>query len=224
MFAKDFTGCFSHCCAEGNGHWIHVCIFIIYDGERCKLFTCHGLECFQYLGIFQLFEVKLESFAFLACWFFLNEGGRLWSASYGDFQCLLLEDFMFWYCSLLIGSTPSRGCNQSDCDVVHFGYARSIFWMLWPKVFANTTSWRAANSRSQILGDLERRWVPPSFPKAHWKDMLETQHRNTHEEWRLQIRIWRILEKDKIPKLPTPVLVSLRATLPVPDLSIRVIQ
>ena len=48
----------------------------------------------------------------------------------GHFQCLLLENFVFWYCSLLIGSASSLECNQSGCGVVHLGYARSIFWML----------------------------------------------------------------------------------------------
>ena len=37
MFAKDLTGCFNHCCVEGGDHRIHVCVFIIRDGDRCKL-------------------------------------------------------------------------------------------------------------------------------------------------------------------------------------------
>ena len=69
MFVVDFTGCFSHCCVEGGDHWIHVCV---YDGERCKLPAYHCLEGFQHIGIFQLFEVKLES-----CVFWLaGKGGR----------------------------------------------------------------------------------------------------------------------------------------------------
>ena len=65
----------------------------------------------------------------LACWFFSGEGGRSSSASHGHFQCLLLENFMLWQCSLLTGSTSSLGCTQSGCSVVHLGYAMSIFWM-----------------------------------------------------------------------------------------------
>ena len=129
MFAKDLTGCFSHCCVEGGDHWIHVCIFIVQDGKRCKLPADHSLEGFQHIGIFQLFEVKLESCVF-ARWFFSGEGGRSSSASHDHFQCLLLKNFVFWHCSLLIGSTSSLECNQSGCGVVHLGYARSIVWML----------------------------------------------------------------------------------------------
>ena len=66
----------------------------------------------------------------LACCFFSCEGGRSSSASCGHFKCLLLENFMFWQCSLLIGSPSSLECNQSGCGVVHLGYARSIiFWI-----------------------------------------------------------------------------------------------
>ena len=37
VFAKDLTGCFSHCCVEGGGHQTHVYVFITHDGERCNL-------------------------------------------------------------------------------------------------------------------------------------------------------------------------------------------
>ena len=36
-FARDLTGCLSHCCVEGGDHWIYVCIFVAHNGERCKL-------------------------------------------------------------------------------------------------------------------------------------------------------------------------------------------
>ena len=39
-------------------------IFIVHDGERYKLPAYHSLEGFQHIGIFQLFEVKLESCVF----------------------------------------------------------------------------------------------------------------------------------------------------------------
>ena len=66
MFAKDLTGWFSHCCVEGGDHWIYFCIFVAHDGERCKPPAYHSLEGFQHLGIFQRFEVQLESCVF---WF-----------------------------------------------------------------------------------------------------------------------------------------------------------
>ena len=34
MFPKDLTGCFSHCFVECGDHLVHVCIFIVHDGER----------------------------------------------------------------------------------------------------------------------------------------------------------------------------------------------
>ena len=49
---------------EDRNRRVHVCIFIIYSGERCKRPACHCLEGFQHFGIFQLFEVKLESCVF----------------------------------------------------------------------------------------------------------------------------------------------------------------
>ena len=130
MFAKDLTGCFSHCCVESGDHWIYVCIFVARDGERCKPPAYHSLEGFQHIGIFQLFWGQTWVLRVLACWFFSGKGGRSSSASRDHFQCLLLENFVFWQCSLLIGSASSLECNQSGCGVVHLGLARSIFWML----------------------------------------------------------------------------------------------
>ena len=64
MFAKDLTGCLSQCCVEGGDHWTHVCFVTIHDGERCKLTAYHSLESFQHTGIFQPFEIRLESSVF----------------------------------------------------------------------------------------------------------------------------------------------------------------
>ena len=114
MFAKNLTGCFSHCCVYGGDHRFQVCILIAHDGERCKLPAYHSMEGFQPIGIFRLFEVKLESYVF---WiadffdFFSGEGGRSSSASRGHFRCLLLENFIFWQRSLPIGSASSLECN-----------------------------------------------------------------------------------------------------------------
>ena len=70
----------------------------------------------------------------LACCFFSCEGGRSSSASCGHFKCLLLENFMFLHCSLVIGSTSSLECNQSGCGVIHLGYTRSFLWMLYERL------------------------------------------------------------------------------------------
>ena len=119
-FAKDLTGCFSHCCAEGGDHWIQVCIFIVHDGERYKLHAYHSLEGFQHIGIFQAFRGQTWVLCVLACWFFSGEGGRSSSASRGHFHCLLLENNVLWQCSLLIRSASSLEFNQSGCGVVHW--------------------------------------------------------------------------------------------------------
>ena len=129
MFAKDLTGCFSHCCVEGGNHWIHVCIFIVHDGERCKLPAYHSLEGFQHIEVFQLFEIKLESSVFFDCWFFSGEGGRSPLASRDHFQCLLPGNFVFWHCSILVGSLIRSVINQFDwlIDWSHFVLSSFIF-------------------------------------------------------------------------------------------------
>ena len=82
--------------------------------------------------------------------FFSGEGGRSPSAGRGHFQCLLLENFVFWQCSILIGSASSLECNQSGCGVVHLGCAMSSFWMPCDDQMCspNTRSLKMANSRS----------------------------------------------------------------------------
>ena len=75
MFAKDLIGCFSHCCVEVGDHWTYVCIVVAYDDERRTLTAYDSLEGFRHVGIFQLFEVKLESCVFWLADFFSGEGG-----------------------------------------------------------------------------------------------------------------------------------------------------
>ena len=53
-----------------KNHWIYVRIFIAHDGERCKPPAYHISEGFQNVGIFQLFEVKLEACVFWLADFF----------------------------------------------------------------------------------------------------------------------------------------------------------
>ena len=65
----------------------------------------------------------------LVCFGLLIFRRRSSSANRGHFQCLLLESFVFWQCSLLVESASSSEYNQSDCGVAHLGHARSIFWM-----------------------------------------------------------------------------------------------
>ena len=89
----------------------------------------------------------LGSFSFARSNFslvFSGEGGWSSSASRDHFQCLLLENFVFWQCSLLIGSVSSLECNQSGCGVVHLGYAMSFFWMLCDDQMCSPTQsrWR----------------------------------------------------------------------------------
>ena len=59
-----------YCCVEGGDHLIYVCIYIVHDIERCKLPTYHSLDSFQHIGIFQLFQVKLESCVFWLAYFY----------------------------------------------------------------------------------------------------------------------------------------------------------
>ena len=61
MFAKDLAGCFNHCCVEGGDLYLNS---FFHDGEKCKLPAYHSLEVFEQMGLFQLFEVKLESCVF----------------------------------------------------------------------------------------------------------------------------------------------------------------
>ena len=78
-----------------------------------------------YIGIFQLFEIKLESCVFWLADSFSDEDGKLSSASRGHFQCLLLENLVFWQCSLLIGSA-------SSLDVINLAVVLSIWAMPGP--------------------------------------------------------------------------------------------
>ena len=160
MFAKDLTGCFSHCCAEGGDHSVHVCFFITHDGERCKLPTYHSFEGFRYTWGFQLYEAKLES-CVLACWFFPDEGERSSSASHVHFQCLLLENFQFWQCSLLMRSASSLECNQLVVVLSIWavpGPSSGCFMIT--NVYMDTKSLKLAKSRS--LNSLSFVWSGPA--------------------------------------------------------------
>ena len=98
----------------------------------------------------------------LACWFFSGEGGRSSSASRGHFQCLLTENFVFWQCSLLIGSASSLEYDQSGCGVVHLDYARSIFWMLCENQKCSTTQDRYRWQTPEV-------WFPSRLCHNCWR-------------------------------------------------------
>ena len=121
------TGCFSHCCAESGDHWCVSSLSMMVRGANFPPIIAWKVS--NTLGSLA-FRGQSWLLCVLACWFFSGEGGRSSSTSRGHFQCLLLENFVFWQCSLLIGSASSLECNQSGCGVVHLGYAMSIFWML----------------------------------------------------------------------------------------------
>ena len=90
MFAKGLTGCFSHWCVEGGDHWVHVCIFIVHDGERCNHPAYHCLEGFQHIRIFHFFEVRREFCVFwLANSFQAKVGGH-------HQQVVVLSNVCFW--------------------------------------------------------------------------------------------------------------------------------
>ena len=94
------------------------------------------------LGSLSFSRSNLSLVCFGLLIFFSGKGGRSSSASRDHFQCLLLENFVFWQCSLLIGSASSIECNQSGCGVVHLGYAMSIFWMLCDDQMCSPTQGR----------------------------------------------------------------------------------
>ena len=75
------------------------------------------------LGSFSFLKSDLSLVCFGLLILF-RRSGRSSSASRGHVQCLLLENFVFWKYSCLVGSASSLECNQSGC-VVHLGYARS---------------------------------------------------------------------------------------------------
>ena len=64
MFAKDLTGCLSHCCVEGGDHWIYVCIFVAHDGERCKPPAYHSWKVSNTLGSFSFSRSNLSFVCF----------------------------------------------------------------------------------------------------------------------------------------------------------------
>ena len=121
---------------------IHVCMFIIHDGERRKPSTAwkvsHKLESSAFRGQTWVFRVLDCWLLFVLCLFvclfvfFFSQ-----TTVEGHYQQVVAisnvcswNTFVFWQCSLLIGRASSLNCDQSVCGVVYFGYARSIFWLL----------------------------------------------------------------------------------------------
>ena len=109
--------------------------------SRLSLFgrfpTHWDLSAFQ--GQFWVLFWLADSFGLLILF---RRSWRSSSASHGHFQCLLLENFVFWHCSLLTGSASLLECNQFGCGVIHLGYAMSIFWMLCDDQMCSPTQGR----------------------------------------------------------------------------------
>ena len=70
------------------------------------------------LGSFSFSGSNLSVVCFGLLKLFRRRYRRSSSASRGHFQCLLLKNFVFWQCSLLIESASSLERNQSGCGVV----------------------------------------------------------------------------------------------------------
>ena len=137
MFAKDLTGCFSHCCVEGGDHRIYVCIFVAHDGERCKPPAYHSLEAFQNVWIFQLFEVKLESCVFLLSGFCLLVFANTRSLKVANSRSLSPLSFVS---SLPKG--PQMPCKFPQASLPTFAFqspctTRMSFFGVWSMTFCS---------------------------------------------------------------------------------------
>ena len=106
-----------------------------------NLFAYHNLEGFLHVGIFQLFEVKLESCVFWLADFFQAK------AEGHHQQVVITSNVCSWKTS---GSgnvhsrseaLPHKNVINLVCGVVHLGYAMSIFWML-----CDDQTWRRMGS------------------------------------------------------------------------------
>ena len=148
QFAKDLTGC-----------WIHICMFIIHDGERRKPSTAwkvsNKLESSAFRGQTWVLRVLDCWLLFALCFFvvvvvvlfFSDDGGRSLSASGGHFQCLLLDHFC-----VLAMFTPDRKSFLTKLWSVCLWCC--LFWLCqvhllaalwWPEVFVKTKllKWQA---------------------------------------------------------------------------------
>ena len=111
MFAKNLTGCFGHCCVEGDDHWIHVCIFIVHDGERCKLPAYHNLDSFQRTG--NLFRFSRSNLS-LVCFGLLVLFRRRWKAIISKSWSLPMSATSNWT------ELPTECLNCSKADTVDY--------------------------------------------------------------------------------------------------------
>ena len=62
MFAKDFTGCFSHCCVEGVDNWIQVCLCCSWwwEVQTSRLSQLGRFPTHWNLSVFEVGLVRLS--------------------------------------------------------------------------------------------------------------------------------------------------------------------
>ena len=130
MFAKDLTGCFNHCCVESGDHWIQVCVFIVHDGERCKLPTCNSWKVSNTLGSFSFLRSNLS----LVCFGLLILFRRRWKVIISKSWSLPVS--ASGKLRVLAMFTPDRKRFLTRIYSVWlwccpFGLCHVIFWMLF---------------------------------------------------------------------------------------------
>ena len=107
MFAKDLTGCLSHCCVEGGGHWLYVCIFVAHDGERCKPPPIIAWKLSNTLGSFSFSRSNLSFVCFGLLIFFRWRRKVIISKSWSLPMLMLLLACLQWRAEWCLDSLNS---------------------------------------------------------------------------------------------------------------------
>ena len=102
MFAKNLTGCFSHCCVEGGDHWIYVCIFVAHDSKRCII----AWKVSNMLGSFSFSRSNLSLVCF-GLLIFLRRRRKVIISKSWSLPMSAPGKLHVWQCSLLIRSASS---------------------------------------------------------------------------------------------------------------------
>ena len=122
MFANDLTGCFMTIESVSASS-----LFMMVIGVNFPLIIAWKVS--NTVGSFSFLRLNLK----FAGFGFLILFRRRWKVIISKSWSLPMSD-LEKLCVLAKLSpdqnTSSLECNQSDCGVVHMGYARSIFWML----------------------------------------------------------------------------------------------
>ena len=138
MFAKNLTGCFSHCCVEGGDRCIYVSsLLMMVRGANFPPIIAWKVSNTLRSVSFSRLNLSLVCFGLQILlrrrWkIIICKSWSLPMSAPGKLRVLA----MF---------TPDRissslECNQSGCGVVHLGYARSISWMLCCKLQRSESS------------------------------------------------------------------------------------